>query len=578
MAEKSELTRSKGTAAIEEPTFFALDEGPLFGVLHLPADGRVRGGVFMCGSLGKEGMDSARFQRVVADSLAQHGFAVLRFDYLGTGDSAYPQGRGDAVADWLESIAQAIKYLRSIGTQSITGIGIRAGSLLLNRYLEQRPASLDNVVYLDPVSTGRRYLREHTTLYRLAVGEDATVPGSTSIIGSRIDERAAAQFSGFRFDTGHRPVNGTLVIGRSERADGVEESARVDGVESIAAEGFPEFAQSADVMVPMPLDAGDSAIDWIDRNTPTDRVQVLPKYVRSAVMPASEPNSALVEERIERIGDKALFAIRTLPTTGADAAGKSVMFFATANDSHHGPGREWVELSRQIAQSGSQAVRWDRSGLGSGGQISRDQWLTVYSTSDVNDAIDAARHTTDNPEKLELVGVCSGSWYAAHVARAVNAGHLVMINQVMWTWQVFTTWPWQWRLRKSLLASSVGAGDSAQSAEHARKRIISLLKPMRIRVGELSSRWMPRLLRVLLGHLGLLHVPEVVLSSLSRGGTEITVVASPWDVEQFGIKGGLRALDRLPGTELVHTEAGDHSAYHPAILTAIRSVVLEQPQ
>jgi hypothetical protein len=29
---------------------------------------------------------------------------------------------------------------------------------------------------------------------------------------------------------------------------------------------------------------------------------------------------------------------------------------------------------------------------------------------------------------------------------------------------------------------------------------------------------------------------------------------------------------------LVHTEAGDHSAYHPAILTAIRSVILEQPQ
>jgi hypothetical protein len=42
----------------EVPTFFGPSGSPLFGVLHLPVDNQIRGGVLICGSLGKEGMDS----------------------------------------------------------------------------------------------------------------------------------------------------------------------------------------------------------------------------------------------------------------------------------------------------------------------------------------------------------------------------------------------------------------------------------------------------------------------------------------------------------------------------------------
>lgn len=576
MVDREEVTRpGEEATASEEPTFFGLDAGPLFGVLHLPADGQIRGGVLICGSLGKEGMDSTRFQRVVAGTLARRGFAVLRFDYLGTGDSAYLQGRRDAIADWLSSIGQAIDFLASIGAQSITGLGIRAGALLLNNYLGVRPGSLANVVYLDPVSTGRRYLREHTTMYRLAVGDDATLFSDTLIIGARINESAVAEFGALRFDTSRRPVEHTLVIGRAGEPD-AGHSVSAEGVESSSAEGFPEFAQSAGVMVPMPLAAGDLAVDWIDSKVSELRTIATPKYERSVEMPIDGPGSLSVEERIERIGEKNLFAIRTLPADGVPATGKAVLFFMTANDSHHGPGREWVELSRRLATSGSQAVRWDRAGLGADGRITRDQWQTVYATADIADAIEVAGHASTDPKKLELVGVCSGSWYAAQAARVIGAGHVVMINQVMWGWHVFTTWPWQWRLRKSLLAASTSSGHPAQDAEHLRKRLIALSKPMRIRIGEVSSRWMPRWLRLALGSIGLQHVPEVVLSALAGRGTEVTVVASPWDAEQFRLKGGFDAIDRLSRTRLVQTDVGDHAGYHPAILAAVRDVVLRQ--
>src|ERR1700758_5749316 len=164
----------------EVPTFFGPSDSPLFGVVHLPVDNQIRGGVVICGSLGKEGMDSVRLQRVLAGSLARRGFAVLRFDYLGLGDSAYAQVRDDAVANWVASVGHALDYLTLIGAESATAIGIRAGCLILNEYLAHPHAQsrrVNRVVYLDPYGMGRRYLREHIALFRLAVGEDAATPG-----------------------------------------------------------------------------------------------------------------------------------------------------------------------------------------------------------------------------------------------------------------------------------------------------------------------------------------------------------------------------------------------------------------
>ena len=150
--------RTMPSTTTEVPTFFGPSDSPLFGVVHLPVDNQIRGGVLICGSLGKEGMDSVRLQRILADDMARRGFAVLRFDYLGLGDSAYAQGRDDAVANWVASVGHALDYLTLIGAESATAIGIRAGCLILDKYLAQSH-TVNRVVYLDPYGTGRRYLR-----------------------------------------------------------------------------------------------------------------------------------------------------------------------------------------------------------------------------------------------------------------------------------------------------------------------------------------------------------------------------------------------------------------------------------
>jgi hypothetical protein len=565
----------------EVPTFFGPSDSPLFGVVHLPVDNQIRGGVLICGSLGKEGMDSVRLQRVLAGSLAHRGFGVLRFDYLGLGDSAYAQVRDDAVADWVASVGHALDYLTLIGAESATAIGIRAGCLILNEYLTQSH-TVNRVVYLDPYGTGRRYLREHTTLFRLSVGEDAATPGEVSIIGGRLSEHAAAEFAALRM--GANPVSAhgvgnVLVVGRPAETDKrVTALASAEGVESIITGGLPQCAAPTPTPLPIPFTAVDSIIDWIDGNVPTRTHRAVPQYLTTVTMPAEGPDGVDVFESIERIEPNGLFAIRTLPRRRSPAPAQTVLFFVTANDLHVGPAREWVELSRRIAAAGSQAVRWDPAGQGLSGQISRDRWRRLFSKADITDSIVVARHACQDAGELELVGICSGAWYAAQAARNVGAQSAILVNLLVWNWRVTPTLLEQWGFRKKTLSANA-AGDTGGGRSGSRtKRLKALLNPAREPAKSFMHNHLPRYVLRVLSWVGLVYLPEDVLTTLAHRGTDVTLIASPEDAENFTAKGGRAALDRLQWMSqpprLITTPTGDHSAHHPAILAEIRNAVL----
>ena len=565
----------------EVPTFFGPSDSPLFGVVHLPVDNQIRGGVLICGSLGKEGMDSVRLHRILADSLAHRGFGVLHFDYLGLGDSAYAQVRDDAVANWVASVGHALDYLTLIGAESATAIGIRAGCLILNEYLAQSH-TVNRVVYLDPYGTGRRYLREHTTLFRLSVGEDAPTPGEVSIIGGRLSDRAAAEFAALRM--GANPVSAhgvdnVLLVGRPAETDKrVTALASAEGVDSIITGGLPECARSQELLLPVPFTAVDSIIDWIDGNVPTRTHRAVPQYLTTVTMPAEGTDGVDVFESIERIEPNGLFAIRTLPRRRSPAPAKTVLFFVTSNDLHVGPTREWVELSRRIAAAGSQALRWDPAGQGLSGQINRDPWRFVFSKADITDSIAVARHACQDAGELELVGTCSGAWYAAKAARNIGAQSAILVNLMNWNWRVTPMLLSQWSLRKKALHANAASDTGGGPSESRTERLKALLKPAHEPTKSFMHNHLPRYVLRVLSWVGLVWLPEDVLTTLAHRGTDVTVVASPEDEERFTARGGRAALDRLQWTSqpprLIATPTSDHAANHPAILAAIRNAVL----
>ena len=570
----------------EVPTFFGPADSRLFGVLHLPFDNQIRGGVLICGSLGKEGMDSVRLHRILGEDLARRGFAVLHFDYLGLGDSAFTQGRDDAVADWLASVGHALDYLALIGAKSATAIGIRAGCLILDEYLAQsdaRPHPVNRVVYLDPPGTGRRYLREHTTLFRLSVGEDAATPGEVLILGGRLSKHAAAEFTALRI--GVDPVNDhgveqVLLVGRPGETDKrVTALASAQGVDAITTGGLPECAHPLPIPLPIPFTAVDSIVGWINGNVPTRTHRAVPRYLTTVTMPAegSDSDSVDVDESIERIEPKGLFVIRTKPRGSKPA--KTVLFFVAGHESHKGPAREWVELSRRIAASGSQALRWDPAREGLSDQIRRDPWRRVYSKAEITDSIAVARRACDDAGELQLVGVCSGSWYAAQTARIIGAQSAILVNLVIWNWSVIPTLLEQWYFQRETLngiaASDTGAGPSEPGWT---QRLAELIRSAQKRTKILMHKHLPRSVLRVLSWIGLVFLPEDVLAVLAHRGTDVTVIAAPEDAEQFTTRGGRLTLDQLQSTSqpprLIATPTGDHAANHPAILAAIRNAVL----
>jgi hypothetical protein len=553
----------------------------LFGVLHLPVDNQVRGGILICGSLGKEGMDSARLHRILADKLASRGFAALHFDYLGLGDSAYAQDRDDAVPNWVASVGHALDYLTLIGAGSATAIGIRAGCLILREYLAQSH-TINRVVYLDPYGTGKRYLREHSALFRVSVGDDACPPGKVSIIGGQFSKHAAAEFAALRMGAdpiSAHGVDSVLLVGRPAETDKhLSALASTDGVDSITTGGLPQCARPSEVSLPIPVAAVDSITEWIDGKVPNRIHRAVPQYLATVTMPAEGPDGVDVVESIERIEPDGLFAIRTRPQGRGLSPAKTVLFFVTAIDLHVGPTRAWVELSRCIAAAGLQAVRWDMAGVGLSGQIRRDPRRTVYSKADIADSITVARHACQDAGELELVGICSGSWYAAHTARSIGARSVVLVNLLVWNWRITPTLLTQWNFRRRALHADA-AGDTVGGAGEVRAtRLKALLNPARKSAKRVMHQHLPRYVLRVLSWVGLLFLPEMVLTTLARRGTDVTVVVSPEDAEQFTAKGGRAALDRLQRTSrpprMIATPAGDHSAYHPAILAAIRDVVL----
>jgi pimeloyl-ACP methyl ester carboxylesterase len=125
----------------EQPFHFGPGQ-TLFG-LYRPATGTLRGAVLLCPPLGQEQLRSHRLYRQLAGTLAGEGFAVLRFDCHGSGDSA---GDSDAV-EWrrcVEDTVCAANELRArSGCTTVIAFGARlGGSLALAAAGEARIARL----------------------------------------------------------------------------------------------------------------------------------------------------------------------------------------------------------------------------------------------------------------------------------------------------------------------------------------------------------------------------------------------------------------------------------------------------
>ncbi|NMD54102.1 MULTISPECIES: hypothetical protein [Tsukamurella] len=520
-------------AILELRTYFGPAAAPLYGALHLPASRRVRGAVLLVPPLAKEQYDAVRGLRRLATLLAADGLAALRFDYRGTGDSSGRSGDADAAEDWIASIRNADEYLRGLGLGAPAVVALRAGAALAGAAGLAPPAA----VLWDPVG-GRAFARAQAALARMAIGA-----GRDTWVGMDVHADAVAALSSLPADAltaprlliAQRP--GTAPLGPAD-------------ADRLVADGMPDFLEPNAHLVRIPDAAIADIAVWLGAALPAAAPVAVDPTIRRGIRHAG------VEERIEEIGGAA--AIRTVPDGGAPR--RSVLLCATANDTRHGPNRAWVQLARDVARAGGGALRFDRRGAGESGTVEEGEVVALFPPTGVDDAVAAAR-ALDGP--LLTAGVCSGSWYAAHAARATSASATVLANAVLYSW----------RLKAGIAAAP------AQDLGVPRSDPAFARSP-RGRVKDVLRRRLPYPAWRFLGRRGVTQVPEVLLRPVVAGGTDAVLVLAPPDAAWFDGQRGPEGMRRLAagtgGTvRAERTVEGDHPAYHPAVRSAVATAIMQ---
>ena len=155
----------------------------LYGVYHAPRASVARkAAVVLCAPVAHEYMRTHIALRALAGQLARSGLHVLRFDYLGTGDSAGEPAEL-RLEFWLQDIGLAERELREIsGAEQMSLVGLRLGATLAGAALARGIATADQLVLWDPVVEGRSYLAGIEALHRQFAALRATPPTETTEI------------------------------------------------------------------------------------------------------------------------------------------------------------------------------------------------------------------------------------------------------------------------------------------------------------------------------------------------------------------------------------------------------------
>lgn len=128
--------------------------------------------MLLCNPFGEEAARSHRTLRVLASQLERAGYAALRFDYRGTGDS-WGDGADATIDQWLEDIAVAADELRrASAVDKLVLIGLRLGATLAALATARGVVRARHLIAWDPVVRGAGYLAELTAQHRAYLTEE----------------------------------------------------------------------------------------------------------------------------------------------------------------------------------------------------------------------------------------------------------------------------------------------------------------------------------------------------------------------------------------------------------------------
>lgn len=222
------MARSSGAHGVNVG-FFGPREAQRFYAHHEAADrgGRPRA-VVLCNPGPQEYRQCHWALRQLADRLADAGAHVLRFDYVGTGDSA-----GDADAGsldrWADDVHDAVEELRAIaGVSRVTLVGLRLGAAIAWR-AAANGTRVHELIGWDPVVRGTRYLA-HLDAVQERIRLDQAYPISDvvdpdTLLGVTLTRAQRAELAALDLATAPLPDTPRITLFHAEPDDDIERLA-----------------------------------------------------------------------------------------------------------------------------------------------------------------------------------------------------------------------------------------------------------------------------------------------------------------------------------------------------------------
>lgn len=172
----SQSAQSMPLAAVtEQPFFFELGAEQIFGFLHRP-EAAPKGGIVLCHALAEEKLWSHRVYVTFAREAAAAGYAVLRFDMRGEGDSSR-EFEQSTIETRIEDVLRATQELRNRvpGLPWVKWVGHRLGGSVAAAAALQADGLVDGLVIWDPLLDGAEYfgqlLRSNLTTQMATAGK-----------------------------------------------------------------------------------------------------------------------------------------------------------------------------------------------------------------------------------------------------------------------------------------------------------------------------------------------------------------------------------------------------------------------
>ena len=388
---------------------------------------------------------------------------ALRFDYLGTGDSADLAGGADQIEVWTQDIVAAVRELcRLTGVSQVLVLGFRLGASLAVLAAERCPA-IAGLVLVNPVVSGRRYLRELRT-QRLAGASEPHSAGAESIEVGGFTLNAASMLRLAAFDL-ERSVPPTLGAGLlvidppampTARAwvaalqanPGQTDAARI---EHCLLPGMVEMLMTDPQFADVPRAMTDAVATWLERaragavaaeggvmaGAGEPIVTGVPSSALRLLGAERVPRSCLTERPVQLRSTVGCFGIVTEPSEG-DLRRRAVILLNVGAEHHIGSSRLYVTLARRWARQGYTVLRYDLAGLGDSETRPGRADDEVYPPAAIDDIAAAVEFLRSRygVGEITLAGLCSGAYHALRAAVAgVPASRLLLVNPLTYFWK-----------------------------------------------------------------------------------------------------------------------------------------------